>query len=182
MWFTETPWPPIVIGLVAAVLLFAGWFSTRRGMLLVGAGLLVMICGAVYVVEQRIVTEAERVEQLVLDLTSAFQKKQDQRVLEMFSPTATDLRRTVKTAMDMITVQEDLRITDLSVQLRAQNSRAISHFRANATISLGSHGGMGHHPSRWEITWQREADQWRIIRIERLNPVSGEPVFLFDQN
>lgn len=182
MWLTETPWPPILITLVAAVLLFAAWFSTRRGMFLVGAGLLVILCGAIYIVEQRIITEAERVEQLVLDLTSAFQQKREEQVLEMFSPTASELRATVKTAMNLVTVHEDLRITDLSVQMKAQDSRAISHFRANATISIGSHGGLGHHPSRWEITWQREADQWRIIRVERLNPVSGEPVFLFDQN
>ena len=74
MWFTETPWPPILILSVIGVLLFLGWVSQRKTGYLAGVALCVALCGFVFVLEQQIVTETERVEQRLLDFTAAFQR------------------------------------------------------------------------------------------------------------
>ena len=67
-----------------------------------------------------------------------------------------------------VSVESDIRVTDVSVQLTNEDSRAITHFRANATVSASGVGG-GYHPSRWELTWQKEGDEWKITRTKYLN-------------
>ena len=66
--------------------------SQKQGSWLVGAVILCMAAVAVFFVEKAIFTEAERVEQNVLDLTAAFQRKDRERTLSFFSLQAPDLR------------------------------------------------------------------------------------------
>jgi hypothetical protein len=35
-------------------------------------------------------------------------------------------------------------------------------------------GDVGHRASRWDLTWQKQGGDWRIIEIQRLDPISGE--------
>src|SRR5258707_10951480 len=101
-WFTETPWPPIfILGIVACALL-AVWSSRKRGIWLVGAGLMIVAAAAVFFIEKSVVTEAERVEQHVLDLTGAFQRKERERTLAFFSVQAPELRNMAISALDLV--------------------------------------------------------------------------------
>lgn len=174
-WLTENPWPLVILcGVVAAILLLV-WASRRRLAILLAAGLSVLLGGAVYIVERSIITDSERIEQHVLELTDAFRRKEIPVAVEFFSQQAPDLRRLVQVAANLVTIREPLRVTDLHVRMLSQNSRAISHFRANGTISVGTEN-VGHQASRWELTWQREADDWKVIEVERLNPINGSPM------
>jgi hypothetical protein len=174
MWFTEDPWPPIVLcGLLAAVFAFL-WSGNRRGVYLAAAFGLCLAAGGIYFLERSIVTERERVEAAVYELCSAFQKKDAPAVLNFFS--ANDLvdRLLVDQAIKRVTVKDDLRVSDVHVTMKAADSRAISHFRANATISVDGFGEVGYQPFRCELTWQREGGAWKIIKVTRLDPLSGK--------
>jgi hypothetical protein len=175
MWFTETPWPPILICSVFAVCLVAMWQANRRTGTVLAAGLLVIASVAIYFVEQAIVTESEQLEAAVIDLTDAFRRNDQKTMLSFFSKSAIAEQLAVIGAMKLVDVGKDLRVTDDYVQFKAENSRAILHFRANATIKLSGRD-FGKQPSRWELTWQREADDWKIIRVQRLNPINGKPM------
>lgn len=174
MWFTDTPWPPILICSVLGVLLVAAWYPNRRGIYLLGVVGLIFLSGAIYAVEQHIVTEAERIEKSVLDVTRAFERADLEKTLSFFARTDTQDRKDVTAAMLLVEVEEDLRITDLQVKMMENNSRAVSHFRANATIRVLGQVHRGRHPSRWELTWQKEAEDWKIVSVRRLNIVTGE--------
>lgn len=175
-WFTETPWPPIVICSMAAVLLIAAWYPNRRGVYLCGAGGLVVVSVAIWFVERQIVTESERVEAAVYGVTSAFQRNDRAATLDYFSPQVVFLRQLVSLALKYYDVQDDMRITDLHVTMKANDTLAISHFRANATVVSERLGDLGYRSSRWEVTWRKEADDWKITEVRRLDPITGEVI------
>jgi hypothetical protein len=39
-------------------------------------------------------------------------------------------------------------------------------------MSVAGYGSVGHQPTLWSLTWQKEDDEWRIIRIRRFHPLS----------
>ena len=182
MWFTETPWPPI-IALAALATGFAGAFiSTQRTKFIVPILLLAALAVVVYVVEQQVVTERERVEQSIYDVTAAFQRQDVPATLGHFSEQALLLRGMAMGALATIRAQEDLRITDVSIEMTNADSRARAHFRANGTFDVTGYGPVGHQPTRWNVDWQKEGGQWRIIDVERLDPITGESMNIFDES
>lgn len=176
MWFTETAWPPIAIGIVVILGLVIAWNLTRRGVYLMWALGLAIACVAVYFIEQQIVTEAEKVEAAIYEVTGAFRDDDLERTLSYISPAETAMRFTVTAAMGLYDVEDDLRITDVRVQTRANDTLAVSRFRANATIASRKGGYRGQHPTHWELTWRKIEGEWRITDYQRLHIVTGEPI------
>lgn len=178
-WFTETPWPPIVLLSVLAALAFIGWMGTRRGTYLVAVTVIAVICGGIVLLERSIVTESEIVPQRLHALAAAFQARNLDEALSFFSENATRERARLRAAMMYpIEFHGDLSITDTQVELTAQNSRATSHFRASGNVELQDFGPQW-HTSRWLFNWQKEGGQWRIIHIQQLEPITGAPVDLW---
>lgn len=175
MWFTEDPWPPMLICGLAG-LLAAAWFVSSRRLLAIGVAVLLFAAGAaIYFVELAIVTPAEEVEQLTVQLCHDFQQQKPQ-VLEAFSPSRPELRNQCAAALMLVKVDPDLRVTDLTSRVTNAGSRGVCRFRANATISLMGHGSVGHQPARFEITWAREPEGWKIIEVQRLHVLRDEPL------
>jgi hypothetical protein len=187
MWFTETPWPPILILSVFGVLLFLGWMSQRKTGFLAGVALCVALSGIVFVVERQIVTEQEKVEQRLLDFTAAFQRDSLKRgVLNAVvggGPELESLKfiqgdevhKLATAALDLVDIQDDVRISDVRTRMTNQDSRAITQFRASATITVSGYNA-ARHPSRWELTWVKEGGEWKVLRATRLNFMSGQPM------
>lgn len=176
MWFTETAWPPVLICLTAVVLLLSAWMKRQRIGYLIGIVGLAFVAGGLFLVEARIVTDAERIEADIVDWTTAFQREDVDGTLSYISPQAPAVRTVALAAMELVDVHDDLRITDVQVAVMNEGTRATSRFRANATVDIKGYGNQGRRPSYWEVTWQKQAEQWKVIRVVRLNVVTGEPV------
>ena len=187
MWFTETPWPPIIGLCVVGVLLFLGWMSQRKAMFLAGVALCLALCGIVFVVEQQIVTEREHVEQTLLDFAVAFQQDSmrqglvnlvvpgpEPTSLSFISASAEMTRRMAEAALNYVDLPEAVRISDVRTTMSNNDSRAVTQFRASATVRAGGNSDGVHYPTRWELTWQREKGDWKILRATRLNFMTGE--------
>jgi hypothetical protein len=173
MWFTEDAWTPMALLAIGAIVCLGLWNSSRRnGYLLVAVALLIG-CGAAWVVESSIVTDRERLEALVRNLCDDFRRK-DPRTLDYFSAQAGPLRDMVTSAMELVDVQDDLRVTDFETELTNGNSHGSVHFRANATLTVRAIGNVGRQPFRAIIDWQREGGSWKIVDIRRLNPLNGQ--------
>lgn len=178
MWFTETAWPPILICAFLAAILLMAWSSSKRGVLLIAAAGMVPLSAIIYLVERNIVTEAERIEANVHALAEAVRNDQAERVLDFFSAGATDWRAAIAAAMAAYDVQDDMRITDVRVEVTAADTIGRSHFRANGTVT-GKGIGMGRHgATRWVLIWHREGGEWKITGVERYDPLSDERIGL----
>src|SRR5436190_21765029 len=102
IWFTETPWPPIIILAIIAIACLAVWTSQKRAAWLLAGLLTVAAAVGVFVIERSIVTEAERVEQSVHDLAAAFQRKDRDSTASFFSVQAPELQTQVRLATDWV--------------------------------------------------------------------------------
>ena len=173
MWFTDNPWPPIVVFACLAVVLFAVWTSKRRKVILLGAAAMLVLCGGTFLLERWIVTDEEIVEARLLEMTDAFRKLDIEGTLDFFSARADPYRSYVRQAGELITEIHTARITDIEVELLAEGSRAKSHLRANGEATAPIVGRQP-YKTRWIITWQREGDEWKVIEVERLDPITGE--------
>jgi len=176
----ENPWPAAFAFTAVAVVFAILWSSQKRAWPLVASIVCVLAAGGMFLIDQAVITDAEQIELHVRDLAAAFQQKDLERVTSYFSPLC-DERPLIATAAAMVTVGDDLRISDVDVEMKARGSRAIIHFRANATVSLRS-VNLGYHPSRWRLTWQREGGEWKIVTVTRLDPIRGEPLSILSGN
>lgn len=181
MWFTETPWPPIYILFSLFILFFIYGVSTGRGRAaMIGLGCL-LGCPLIYFLESAITTESEVVEQVVRDLAEDVEADRQQAVLDMLSDNVAEVRQLVATGMSRFDVDEDLTITDLSVEMLEEGQLAKAHFRANGTVNMKSSSGMRgkRFPSRWHVYFERDGNDWKVTKFERLNPISGETMPIF---
>jgi hypothetical protein len=174
IWFTETAWPPIMILATVAGAGVAMFFTTQRVKYLAALAPLLVLGPVIYAYEQKIVTERERVEQAITGVTSAFERHELPETLVYFSANAFDLRMAAAIAMKLVQPTGPLNVTDVSVTMSSRDSRATSYFRVNGPITTADFGDVGHRTSRWELTWQKEGGEWRIVRVQRLDPISGE--------
>lgn len=178
MWFTENPWPPVLICVVLSVAALATWVSRRQTQWLALGSLALLLAAGIWWLERRIVTDREQVEQLVVTLVDEFQRKDREAVLSHFSPQAPEWSLLVGKALDLVEIK-DVKVRDLSVRMTSNNAQAVSHFRANGTVIFAGNAS-GYQPSRWELTWRRERGEWKIIDVVRLNPLRDEPLGVLD--
>ena len=168
-----------MVVLVCVAIACIGQYAAHRKLRsLILALVSLLLAGGCYALDQYVLTPAEEVSQNVYDLATAIEKQDIQKTLGYFSPQARELDL-IEAALHHVQVKDHLRITDLSVSFKAANSLAISHFRANAALHVNLMGMatvLDSHPSRWELDWRREAGEWKIINIRRLNPINGKEI------
>lgn len=172
MWWQENPWPVACIGFALAFVFVIVWTrSMRRGWLLAVAGALLLACGA-FVLDEMAVTDREKMEQEVRDLCFAFQRNELPQAQSYFSEQAPEWKQRLKEAMDLVQVDTDLTVRDIQVQFIGEG-RATTKFRANATVKFRRGDSLGRQPSMWELTWQKEQSNWKVIKVVRLDPING---------
>ncbi len=173
-WITENPWPLVVIcGAVATFFLMQAMRSgAARSWGL--AVLFVVAAVGVYIVEQSIVTPAEEISAEVHELLAACKAGNAEEAVGFISNNNLLLKTAIGGGLAIVDIHDDVNISDLSVKMVAEDSRGISHFRANGTVSVRSASYERHVATRWEVTWQLEGEEWKIISIQRLNPITGE--------
>lgn len=180
MWFTEDPWPPMLIFGLLGLIALGAWLSSKRLLYLSFAVAAILMAAGSYFLEQVIVTPGEQVEALVAQLCDEFRRK-DPQVLTHFSAQSPELSLMCQTAMTLVEIDDDLRLTDFQTQVTNAGSRAVCHFRANATLNVAGFGKVGHQPARFELTWIREGDDWKISKVRRLHPLKDEELGVLDR-
>jgi hypothetical protein len=158
---------------LAAIVCFGLWNKDGRQLYFNLAVAFLAMTGGIYAVERAIVTEGERLQNDVVDLCQQF-RRQDPNILEHFSNTAPELKKLCESAMETVKVHDDLRLSAFETTFTGNQSQAKVHFRANATISTSD--ASAYHPFRCVLTYRREAGQWKIIQVERLDPINGSPM------
>ncbi len=174
-WFVDNPWPPAVLFATAAVVCLIAWIRMQQGKWLIATIVCAAGVGLSFLIDQLVVSDAEVVEQNIIELTSAFQQKNGDRVHALISNEKRSkwIHDQVKNGLETVEVRDDLRVTDISVAMKGEDE-AESHFRANATIIVRGHGNVGYRPSRWRLGWVREDGEWKVATLMRLNVIDGK--------
>ncbi|GAB4143211.1 MAG: hypothetical protein Tsb009_14170 [Planctomycetaceae bacterium] len=180
MWFTETPWPPIMICAAGTLLLLIAWKRNARSLYLYGIVSLVIAAAAIFFIERTIVTEVEKVEQLTLDLTDAVKQDDVKKVTGLID--SFPYRKIAEYGMSQYRVDDTTTISDLSARWDDDEKTIISHFRATGRVKTKPAGYWTRQvPTRWELTWKKnENGEWKITGIQRLHYTSGEKQGTFD--
>jgi hypothetical protein len=177
MWLIETPWPLFIVFLLISAGLFGQWFIQRRPRQLAVSGIFLFLGVLVIVIEPYIVTPSKRVRTALYDLARSFEKGDVERCVDSFSRQDQADQDLVRQAARMAKIEGRIRITDLSIILTSANSRATTEFRASADVSYL--GQSNHVATHWELTWQLEGNEWKVIRIRRLRFVGRDEVQVF---
>lgn len=170
----ENPWPAVILALVFAILFLLRGSSTGLMKHWLIAGFFLLIAGSVYLYELSVITPAEEVELQVQQLLQNCIDNNREQVVEAISNGQLGLKAMAMAGLSLADIHDDFHLSDLSVAMAGENSRAVSHFRGNGTVSVSSLSQSSHVATRWELTWQKENDAWRIINIRRLDPITGE--------
>ncbi len=81
------------------------------------------------------------------------------------------MRGKVQLGMSNYTVGTSIRVTDLNARYSSDQSTVITHFRAKGEGSQKSAAGVTQPIlTRWELTWKKNGDRWKIVQIQRLVP------------
>jgi hypothetical protein len=178
MWPSENPWPVIFLCVSGAVGLMICWSQFRRRGLLVGAAAAVLLALIAWIYDLQVVTDTEQIRQNVYNITRAFQKRDLDATISYVSPAAKELRLIIGSAFNMVEVHDDMRVTDVRVEVLSNGERAKSRFRVNATIT--THAMTQRISSLWEARWQPEEGTWKMIDILQFDPLNGEQLHYVD--
>lgn len=181
MWFTEDALTPCALFGAAGLVTFLSGLSSSNRMRVVLGVLLMAVAGRAFAVDHLVITDREQIEARVQALCDDFRHKRAGTV-DYFSPTSPLLKAAVIAAMALVTVEDQPRLTDFDIEITNNGTRATSHFRANATVSVKEFGNVGHQPSRFVLTWSREQNEWRIIKVRRLHPYRDDEMELLEKS
>ncbi|MFV0446815.1 MAG: hypothetical protein ACK5Q5_24855 [Planctomycetaceae bacterium] len=135
---------------------------------------MLLAAGAI-AVDNWVETDRERIESQVTAVVRSFERGDAEGMLQHISPQAVCEQLLVTFAVEVVTVEHPLSLKDIQIRLQNEDSIAISTFRVNGTVAVRGRT-VGHQPSQWQVTWRKEANEWKIRRIQELDPLKSEPI------
>ena len=171
-WITETPWPGVILLIgIAAVCLLLG---LRQKLQI--ASVCLFLAALLYVVEGAIVTPAEMLDEPLEALRQGFVADSEDQVLAQISPAAPELRELAKQGLQRVRVSPLLHIQDVRVTPSADGRAAEVLFRANGPLTDRQSNMLRQAATRWKTEWRQEDGNWKLFRVQRLHPITGEEV------
>ena len=187
MWFTEDAWSPIILCIVACVIFFIAWSTTRKSKLLIAIPLLLLAAVTIFFVEKAIETPLEKLEATLFDLVDTFvQESQNTqpapnmseddvaarvRSDDFFTEGNEADRKRVIRGLLLVSVSDDVSVKDVELDVTSDFTQATARFRVNGTVAAGAFSG--HRVSYWEMHWKMTIEGWKITRTIMLDPVNG---------
>lgn len=174
-WITENPFPLLLIFGLLALALFAAWGNSKKpGYFFTGVGMMALAIVAL-LTEQVIVTPGEEVEARTSQLCREFQRK-DPHIFTMISAQSPELKTLIETGFKVVQVSDDLHIDHMETRTIESGNRVVIRFRIRATMTIEHLGNVGSRTGLFELVWVREAGDWKLLRVNRLNPVTNDPI------
>jgi len=171
----DNPWPVLIVLLCVAIGFGLQWYGSKKNSALAVMLLSLGLGIGCYAWSQSVETPTKVITARLHEMTAAFQNQDVAKTKSYFSQQAA-LPVELDTVISMVRVHGEIRLSDISVILKQQNSLATCHFRANGTFSPATGGAQQYLPTRWELDWQREGNEWKIIAVRRLHMMNGKEV------
>jgi hypothetical protein len=165
-------WPLFFLFLILGAALLGHWLLQRGQRQLIAALAFLFAAALIVVGDHFIITETKRVRANVYDLAKAVQAGSVEQSLGFISESDKPDRELVSQVAGMVEIQGPIHISDLTINMSSAESRAVSTFRATADVRYQNQ--TNRYPTRWELTWQREGNDWKIVRVRRLQLIGDQ--------
>ncbi|MEK6238539.1 MAG: hypothetical protein N2C14_27790 [Planctomycetales bacterium] len=124
--------------LIIFALLLVGGFGillaqSRRGIWLIAMGIVLAMLFAMVMLEQYVVTDLERVEDTVRQITKDLERDDAAAVLNHVDPDVEEIRRKVEAEMRTYKIDE-IKITELNITINAQSNPATAEAKLRTGI------------------------------------------------
>ncbi len=175
-YLTEDPWPlAFAFGVTSLALI---WHSLRTGnkKVLRWAGASAICMLVPFVVDRLVSTDREQIRESLDGLSRAVIDGDAERAVRFVDKAeAPDnpTRKLIEQGLQQVDVTEDMHIK--GVVIRVNGDSATCDFRANGTVALRG-VTTRHVATRWLLQWEHRPDGWKIIKVTRLDPVSGDEI------
>jgi ketosteroid isomerase-like protein len=171
-WFTENPWPLVILLSGAAV---CGLILLEKMRFLISGGF-ALAAIAVWCIESVVVTPGEQLEVELQRMLDAFIAEDLPGIEAQISPTSPQLRQTAQSGLKLVQLHSTFHLKDIQVVVQDDGETAIASLRANGTLTLRRNNMYRHVATRWKTTWKRESGSWRLTDVRRLDVVSGKEI------
>ena len=175
-WFTENPWPLLLILAGSAIVALISGAPKARS----AAVACVLAAIGFYVLESAIVTPAEEVETQLQTMLESFRIRDQSSIDACIAEEAPGLKETARKGLEMVTLTKDFHIKDLAVTLREDGQTADAHLRANGTLKITHSDMLTLVFTRWQTTWKFVGSGWKLVEVRRLDPVNGQEMGILD--
>ena len=169
-WFTENPWPLLLILGGAAVVAMISGAPKGRSVSIV----CLLAAVGLYFVESAVVTPGEEVESQLQVMLEAFRDRNQAAIDHCIADESAGLRETAAQGLEKVSLTKDFHIKDLEVTVRNDGQTADAHLRANGTLKV-THGDMLTRVfTRWQTVWKLVGSEWKLVEVKRLDAVNGQ--------
>lgn len=170
-WFTQNPWPVVVLAVAAAAGCFGLAVRTGSRRWLAGSGLCPLVGLLAVAVDRLVVTDHEAVAELVERARSAVERNDIDGVLAMVDPQAEALRQSIRGALSAAVIL-DANVGDLRIEVGPEPDAARADFLGN--IEARDRAGQSPYNrliQRFEVHLRRREGRWWITGVERREPM-----------
>lgn len=172
-WFTENSLPPLIGGSFLAIAFFLlAFLYYNKTMFKIGL-LIALITATIVMIETFIVTDKEKIVQIVYDLAKAVEKNQVDQVLKHVAPSRQDARQRIQQEMPEY-IFDSCRVLGIkSFELKNNQRQAEIVFVVYAS---GAHQqfGKGNAHRRITLMFEKQADDsWKLIDYSHEAPTTG---------
>jgi hypothetical protein len=169
-WFTEDPTPIFILGGITLVVLFVYLMKTGRGLVLVAMAAVAAFMGLAVLVDALVVTDRERVENVIYEAAAAAEHNNLDSVAAFVSPSAPQIKADIRHWIGQLII-ESVTIGGLDV--------AVNHTTSPPTATAKFwYVGQGQWrrgvtvyeriPGKLKVDFRLENNQWRVISYEHL--------------
>ena len=175
-WFTENPWPLLLILVGSGVVAFISGAPKARSV-----GIVCLLAAAgLYLIESAVVTPGEQVELQLQTMLEAFRDRDQNAIDACIADESPGLRETAARGLSMVTLTKDFHIKDLDVAVRDDGATADAHLRANGTLRVTQGDLITRVFTRWQTVWKLAGTEWKLVEVKRLDPVNGQEMGVLD--
>ena len=160
----ENPLPIWSAGAVFTTLCLVLVLARRSLASIIALVVVIAITLLLVLAEEVVVTEREKVEESILQLTNALEVNDLAAVLALVDPSANKVRADAESLMPQVKIK-DAGATAIRIELdeTAVPLQATAFFRGRVDGVHTRSGGRVFYFDQLEIDWQKTADQWLIL-------------------
>lgn len=173
----ESPTTALIVGGLTTALLITGFLQTGWKSLLVGTLLTIAATIGMVVLERMVVTERERVEQVIYDVAACVERNDVEAAISHVHSGASRIRDHAKREFSSWKFSRVVVKSNLEVKLTPTENpqTAVASFNVVVVLSDASESIKDQHVARMvQVTLRKEQDEWRVWSYTHMNPL-GNP-------